>query len=128
LEFISQGTIDEHRYFIDPDDTPRFSQTEGLETTVLTRLSEKRMTFNATQPGHTVPMHKHPHEQTGMIYAGEATLRIGNEERHAREGDFYCIPAGVPHGDTTIGNEPLVILDIFHPLERISSSRPRMDG
>jgi quercetin dioxygenase-like cupin family protein len=106
------------KYFIDPEEAPRFSQMEGLETTVLTGLSGERMmmALNATLPGHTVPMHTHPHEQIGMVYAGEATLRIGDEERHARKGDFYCIPAGVPHGDTTIGDEPFVMLDIFHPV------------
>jgi quercetin dioxygenase-like cupin family protein len=104
--------------FIDTEVAPRFSQMEGLETTILTGLSGERMmmALNATLPGHTVPMHTHPHEQVGMVYAGEATLRIGDEERHARKGDFYCIPAGVPHGDTTIGDEPFVMLDIFHPV------------
>jgi uncharacterized RmlC-like cupin family protein len=86
------------KYFIDPEEAPRFSQMEGLETTVLTGLSGERMmmALNATLPGHT--------------------LRIGDEERHARKGDFYCIPAGVPHGDTTIGDESFVMLDIFHPV------------
>jgi quercetin dioxygenase-like cupin family protein len=105
-------------YFIDPEGAPRFSQMEGLETTILTGMSGERMmmALNATLPEHTVPMHTHPHEQVGMVYSGEAILRIGNEERHVRKGDFYCIPAGVPHGDTTIGNESFVMLDIFHPV------------
>jgi quercetin dioxygenase-like cupin family protein len=106
------------KYFIDPAEAPRFSQMEGLETTVLTGLAGERMmmVLNATLPGHTVPMHTHPHEQIGSVYAGEATLRIGDEERHAKKGDFFCIPAGVLHGDTTIGDEPFVMLDIFHPV------------
>ncbi len=75
------------------------------------------MSLNATLPGHTVPMHTHPHEQISMVYASEAPLRIGAEERNARTGDFYCIPAGVPHRDTTIGGESFVMLDIFHPVK-----------
>ena len=74
------------------------------------------MVLNATLLGHTVLVHTHPHEQVGIVYAGEATLRIGDEERHARNGVFYCIPAGVPHGDTTIGGKPFMMLDIFHPI------------
>ena len=105
-------------YFIDPEKAPRFSQMEGLETTVLTGLKGERMmmALNATLPGHTVPMHSHPHEQIGVVYAGEAILRIGGEERRVRKGDLYCIPADVPHGDTAIGDEPFVMLDIFHPV------------
>jgi len=105
-------------YFIDPDKAPSFSQMEGLETTVLTGLGGERMmmVLNATLPGHTVPMHTHPHEQIGVVHGGEAMLTIGDERRHVRRGDFYCIPAGVPHGDTAIGDEPFVMLDVFHPV------------
>jgi quercetin dioxygenase-like cupin family protein len=73
------------------------------------------MVLNATLPGHTVPMHTHPHEQIGMVYAGKAVLRIGDEQRVVEKGDFYCIPAEVPHGDTCLGEEPFVMLDIFYP-------------
>lgn len=105
-------------YFVDVAHAPKFSQMEGLETTVLTGLHGEKMmiALNATLPGHTVPLHSHPHEQVGMVYAGKAKLRIGDEERIAQKGDFYCIPAHVPHGDTCIGNEPFVMLDIFYPV------------
>jgi quercetin dioxygenase-like cupin family protein len=73
------------------------------------------MVLNATLPGHTVPTHAHPHEQVGMVYAGKALLRIGDEERVVEQGDFFCIPANVPHADTCIGNEPFIMLDIFFP-------------
>ncbi|UCH56664.1 MAG: cupin domain-containing protein [Candidatus Bathyarchaeota archaeon] len=105
-------------FFIDAEKAPTFSQMEGLETTVLTGLNGERMmmVLNATLPGHTVPIHSHSQEQIGVVYAGEAILRIGGEERHAKKGDLYCIPADVPHGDTTIGDEPFVMLDIFYPV------------
>lgn len=92
-------------------------QMEGLETTILTGLHDEKMmmVLNATLPGHSVPIHSHKHEQIGMVYAGEAKLKIGDEERIAKKGDFYCIPANTPHGDTCIGNEPFVMLDIFCP-------------
>lgn len=109
---------DKPLFFIDPEAAPSFSQMEGLETTVLTGLRGERMmmVLNATLPGHTVPLHSHPHEQIGVVYSGEAVLRIGGEERRVKKGDLYCIPADVPHGDTTIGDEPFVMLDIFHPV------------
>ena len=105
-------------HFIDPEDARRLVQIPGLETTILTGLHGERMmmVLNATLPGHTVPTHTHPHEQVGMIYAGRAVLRIGDEERTVEKGDFYCIPAHVPHGDTCIGDEPFVMLDIFFPV------------
>jgi len=107
-----------HVYFIDPAGAPRIVQMPGLETTVLTGLRGEKMmmVLNATLPGHSVPTHSHPHEQIGMVYAGRALLRIGDEARTVRKGDFYCIPANVPHSDECIGDEPFVMLDVFHPV------------
>lgn len=62
--------------FISAESCPKFAQVEGLETTVLTGLHGEKMmmVLNATLPGHTVPLHSHPHEQVGMVYAGKASL------------------------------------------------------
>lgn len=107
-------------YFIDPENGPKIIQMPGLETTILIGLSGEKMmlVLNATLPGHTVPIHSHPHEQIGMIYAGKGVLRIGDEEQIVQRGDFYCIPSDVPHGDTCIGDEPFVMLDIFYPARK----------
>jgi quercetin dioxygenase-like cupin family protein len=106
------------RYFINLADAPRFTQMPGLETIIITGLQGEKMmmVLNITLPGHTVPMHAHPHEQIGMVYAGKGVLRIADEERIVQKGDFYCIPANVPHSDTCIGDEPFVMLDIFYPV------------
>lgn len=109
---------DKSIFFIDLDRAPRLTQMPGLETTILTGLHAEKMmmVLNVTMPGCTVPIHSHPHEQIGMVYAGRARLRIGDEERLVEKGDFYCIPANVPHGDTCLGDEPFVMLDIFYPV------------
>ncbi len=104
-------------FFIDMDMAPEFSQMEGLETKILTGLQggQMMMVLNTTLPGHSVPTHSHSHEQVGMVYAGKAKLRIGDEERLVKKGDFYCIPSNVPHSDICIGPEPFIMLDIFYP-------------
>lgn len=107
-------------YFIDLAQSPKIQQMKGLQTTILTGLHGEQvmMVLNTTLPGHTVPEHSHPHEQIGMVYQGKAQLKIGDEERIAQKGDFYCIPANVPHSDTCIGEEPFVMLDIFYPVRK----------
>ncbi len=104
-------------FFIDIEKAPKFIQMEGLETTILTGLHGEKMmmALNATLPGHTVPIHSHKYEQMGMVYAGEARLIIGDEERIVRKGDFFCIPTNTPHGDTCIGDVPFIMLDLFYP-------------
>jgi quercetin dioxygenase-like cupin family protein len=105
-------------YFVDPDEAPKITQMPGLKTTILTGLKGEKMmmVLSATLPGHAMPEHSHPHEQVGMVYAGRAELRIGDEERIVQQGDFYCIPAGVSHSDTCLGDEQFVMLDIFYPV------------
>ena len=105
-------------YFINIEDAPKFTQMEGLETTILTGLYGEKMmmALNATLPGHTVPVHSHEHEQVGMVYRGKAKLRIGVEERVVEQGDFFCIPANTPHCDTCLSDEPFIMLDIFYPI------------
>jgi len=107
-------------YFIDKAHAPEIHQMEGLETTILTGLHGERMmmVLNTTLPGHTVPLHSHPQEQVGMVYSGKAILRIGDEQRVVQRGDFYCIPANVPHSDTALGDESFVMLDIFYPVRK----------
>jgi quercetin dioxygenase-like cupin family protein len=108
------------KYFINLEKAPKFTQIEGLETTVLTGLCGEKMmmVLNATLPGCTVPLHSHPHEQMGMVYAGKAKLRIGDEERIVKKGDFFCIPSNVPHSDTCLSDEPFVMLDVFYPVRK----------
>lgn len=102
---------------MDLSQAPKMVQMPGLETTILTGLhgEQMMMVLNATLPGHEVATHSHPHEQIGMVYSGKARLTIGDEERLVEEGDFYCIPSGVPHSDVCIGDEPFVMLDVFYP-------------
>jgi len=105
-------------FFIDPSQAPKLTEMPGLETTILTGLhgEQMMMALNDKLPGHTVPTHSHSHEQIGVVCAGKARLKIDDEERVVQKGDFYCIPANVPHSDTCFGDEPFVMLDIFYPV------------
>lgn len=102
----------------------------GLETRILTGLSGERMmmVLSATLPGHTVPVHAHPQEQIGVVYSGRARLRIGDQERIVGKGDIYRIPENVPHGDTCLGDEPFVMLDVFCPIREDFVEKLRETG
>lgn len=105
-------------YFINPGTAPKLEPIPGVEMTVLTGLHGERMmmVLGTTSPGRTGPMHCHPHEQIGMVCAGKGLVRIGKEEKTLQKGDFYSIPANIPHGDTCTGEEPFVMLEIFSPV------------
>jgi quercetin dioxygenase-like cupin family protein len=123
--------LKEKSYFISLKNAPKIRMMKGLETTILTGLHGEKMmmVLSATLPGHSVPSHSHPQEQIGIVYSGKAVLRIGDKEKNIKKGDFYRIPANVPHGDTCIGEKPFIMLDIFYPvredfLQKLSGQTP----
>lgn len=72
----------------------------------------------------TLPMHSHPHEQTGYLVRGHIRLTIGAAEHDAGPGDCWSIPAGVKHGAQIL--EDSVAIEIFSPVrEDYLPGRPR---
>jgi quercetin dioxygenase-like cupin family protein len=63
--------------------------------------------------GAIVPMHTHPHEQTGYCSSGRLRFQIGHETRELGPGDCWMIPGDVPHEVTAI--EDCVVIDVFSP-------------
>ncbi len=66
------------------------------------------------EPGAVVPMHTHPHEQTGYVVSGSMRLQIGAETLDVNPGDAYMIPGGAEHEATALGQRT-VIVDVFSP-------------
>lgn len=64
--------------------------------------------------GATVPLHQHPHEQTGYLADGEMDMTIGEETLRMLPGDGYVAPGGVPHGMVAI--KDCRIVDVFAPV------------
>jgi quercetin dioxygenase-like cupin family protein len=63
--------------------------------------------------GAVVPMHTHPHEQTGYFISGRATMQIGDEKRELSPGDCWMVPGDVPH--EAIALDESVFIDVFSP-------------
>lgn len=91
---------------------------------------EKAMlSFVTLQPGATVPLHQHSHEQLGTMIEGEMILYIGGMEpehgRVVKPGDAYVIPGGTLHAATNVSDKPGTALDVFSPprLDYIASHR-----
>lgn len=75
---------------------------------------EKMMLCEVTlDAGAVVPMHTHPHEQTGYLVSGRIRLQIEAEARDLPPGDCWMIPGGVPHEATAL--DACVIIDAFSP-------------
>ena len=68
------------------------------------------------EPTGEYEMHAHPHEQFGLMIQGRMRLLVGDEEREIGPGEVWHVPPNVVHGGTIVGNEPVVFIDVFHPV------------
>ncbi len=74
------------------------------------------LSYVSIEPNNPIPpLHKHPHEQMGMVLEGEVGLTIGEETRILKKGDAFLIPPNVPHGLSAPSKKPARVLDIFSP-------------
>ncbi len=67
----------------------------------------------AIDEGAVVPMHTHPHEQTGYLISGRFLFELGHEQRELGPGDCWLVPSNVPHQVTAL--ETSLCVDIFSP-------------
>lgn len=99
--------------FFDIVNLPGFSPIQGVQMNV---MSGARIMANWVRidPGATVPLHDHPHEQMGLVIEGSMEMTIGDETRQIEPGISYIVPGGVPHA-ATAGDLGCLVLDIFSP-------------
>jgi len=67
------------------------------------------------EPGATVPLHSHPHEQLGLCLRGVQVLVVDGVERPIGPGEGYAIPGGVEHS-AHCGPEGATVVDVFSPV------------
>src|SRR4030095_9260149 len=54
------------------------------------------------EAGAVVPLHTHPHEQTGYLVSGRCRFKLGDEVRELSPGDTWMVPGGVEHEATAL--------------------------
>jgi quercetin dioxygenase-like cupin family protein len=79
-------------------------------------------------PGATVPLHSHPHEQLGLVLEGMQALVVDGVAYELGPLEAYVLPGGVEHS-AYCGPEGALVLDVFRPVredyqERWHSEEP----
>ncbi len=67
------------------------------------------------EPGATVPLHSHPHEQLGIVLRGMQALVVNGEARELGQMEGYVLPGGVEHS-AYCGPEGALVIDVFQPV------------
>ena len=66
------------------------------------------------EPGSTVPLHSHTHEQLGLVLEGMQALVVEGVAHELGPLQAYVLPGGVEHS-AYCGPEGALVLDIFSP-------------
>ena len=87
---------------------------DGIEQKTLVHGDKTLMAEFRLRKGAILPLHSHPHEQTGYLVKGQIRLTVGVEVYDVRPGDSWCIPGDVPHCAEII--EESVAVEVFSPV------------
>jgi quercetin dioxygenase-like cupin family protein len=86
----------------------------GIQMKTLCYGERTLMTEFILEKGSTLPVHKHPYEQTGYLVRGHIHLKIGEAEQDTKPGDSWCVPMDVEHGAQIL--EDSVAVEVFSPV------------
>lgn len=100
--------------FIDVNAIPPIEISPGIRIRA-PHLNHLMLSYLEMDEGTVVPLHKHPHEQGGILLKGRLELTIGDEVRVVEPGSLFLIPANVLHKAVPVGG-PVVVLDVFSPV------------
>jgi quercetin dioxygenase-like cupin family protein len=89
---------------------------EGVERQNLAHGERTHLLKFRLHKDTVVPMHDHPHEQTGYLLEGKMIMTIKDEECPLESGDSWSLRGGVPHGVKVL--EECLVLEVFSPVRR----------
>jgi len=71
--------------------------------------------YSEAEPGKPPLAHSHPHEQIGYIIQGTSELTASGETVTLKVGSSFLLEPNEYHEIRGVGDEKIIVLDIFHP-------------
>ncbi|MEJ2290612.1 MAG: cupin domain-containing protein [Deinococcales bacterium] len=87
---------------------------DGVEMRNLVHGAGTMMVRFNLAAGSVLPLHSHPHEQTGLLLSGRAHFTIAGDTTEVGPGDAWCVPGGIEHAFAAL--EDCVAIEVFSPL------------
>lgn len=87
---------------------------EGVELKALAWGDRTLLTEVRLAKGAVVPMHSHPHEQTGYLISGRLEFDVTGEITVAGPGDSWSLAGDVKHAARAL--EDTVLVEAFSPV------------
>ncbi|WP_224960242.1 cupin domain-containing protein [Geomonas subterranea] len=86
----------------------------GIRQKTLVHGEKTLMVEFLLEKGALLPLHSHPHEQTGYLVSGRIRLSIDGDNRELQPGDSWCIAGGARHNADIL--EDSVAIEVFSPV------------
>jgi quercetin dioxygenase-like cupin family protein len=106
----------ENFMFLKTSEEGYHSPLSGIEQKTLVYGENTLMTEFRLKKGSILPLHRHPHEQTGYLISGRIRLTINGKSHDCAPGDSWCIPSDADHGADVI--EDAVAVEVFSPVRK----------
>ena len=87
---------------------------DGVHLKTLVHGEKTLMGEFSLAKGAEIPLHAHPHEQTGIMISGKVRFKIGDEMFEVEAGDSWCIPGGAEHSVDALDDS--VVIEVFSPV------------
>lgn len=87
---------------------------EGVSFQTTVWGSNTSMSVFHLEQNSVIPVHKHPHEQTGYLVSGSLNINIDGKTYEAGPGDSWNIPGNIEHGVKVY--EDTVVIEVFSPV------------
>jgi quercetin dioxygenase-like cupin family protein len=100
--------------FVRFDEVRPFALTDGVSGRPLFGAGAM-LNLIEFEPGSTVPLHSHVHEQLGIVLRGMQALVVDGVAHELGPMEGYVLPGGVEHS-AYCGPEGALVLDVFQPV------------
>ena len=87
---------------------------EGIRLKTLVHGEKTLLCEFRIKKGKVLPIHSHPHEQTGYLVSGHMKFIIGDNVFEVEPGDSWCISGDVEHAAEAF--EDSMGVEIFSPV------------
>jgi len=99
--------------FYKKDSEPYKMVIDGVKFISLVNGEKTHLTEFRLEKGSKIPLHSHPHEQTGYLISGKLKFTVAGETIEAGPGDSWNLHGEVEHGVEVL--EDSLVIEVFSP-------------
>ena len=96
------------------EDTVAVDAGDGVKRRVLNSGGNLMIVEFSFKNGAVGKIHRHPHEQIGVVVRGSGVFTIDGRQTEVKAGDSMYIAPNVPHGFKAYEDDT-VLVDTFYP-------------